>query len=69
MRNEEMKKKYVYVVKENFKGFYKQYNNGKRTTDLRHCDKFKTKIGAFIHYANEICNGAKIIKVLKPRIK
>lgn len=58
------KRKYVFVVRQDFVGFYKQYNSGKRTTDLRHCDKFKTKIGAFIRYANEVCNGAKIIKVL-----
>ena len=38
----------MYIVKEYWKGYWKKSNNENIITDYRHCNRFKTWLGAFL---------------------
>ena len=51
-----------YVVEDCY-GYWEDMGSYKRTTDLKHCDKFRFWIVAFLMYFDQIIYGSKIVKV------
>ena len=59
-----MKRYVVTVNKDGNCGYWKSLDDGSKTsTDLKHCDKFRFWIFAFLFYMDQIAYGSKIIKV------
>lgn len=59
-----MKRYVVTLDKDGNCGYWEKLDDGsKRSTDLKHCDKFRFWIFAFLFYIDQIANGSKIIKV------
>jgi len=59
-----MKRYVVALDKDCNCGYWEKLDDGsKRSTDLKHCDKFRFWIFAFLFYIDQIAYGSKIVKV------
>ena len=59
-----MKRYVVTVGKDSSYGYWEMLDDGnKRSADLKHCDKFRFWIFAYLFYMDQIAYGSKIIKV------
>ena len=49
-----------YVVKSDY-GYWQNTGYCKITTDIEHCDKFRTRVCVFLFYLDQIFNGSKVV--------
>ena len=57
-------KRWVVKVNDYVGAYWEMLEDGsKRSTDIRHCDKFRFWVFACLFYINQIAYGSKIVKI------